>query len=441
MKNILYILRIVPVVFSFSSFCQNVPLDHYEGYYLKTGTYPEDVNNWWMSNGYEVQGVTHDDDNWYFTLTDKDRDNGVLWRIPRSVPLASPSQPTDTGIKVVTMNDVDTLSEIFKWHWGDPDCFRYNGVDYILIPIPGPMVACFKADNLEYVNYANLDSNVQDYAGWCAVGKDGCLYTSSNHAWGIVKYKINWDSLIGSPGNHDACTYIDSFPFQDSNGSPMQLFHMQGGEFTPSGELLYLVCGSAGCDALGPIWDTFGPGEPMPSDGIHVFETINWKELTRSVNSSDSSTNFSYVFDNDCTCYVPIPLPPLFIPVPVPFGSQTPEGLTIWDLEDGSAPYISGQLHVIKDHYNTAFCDDAITMQHYSEKIYIDKNNLDYDSLSIALKGTKEKPFRTVAEAYNYYPIWDGAQMIIISGSYPEPVFFNRRVRITSQNGIVTLGH
>ncbi len=415
-------------IFSLISFTnlygQNVPLSNYEGYYLKTGTYPDDNTNWWMYNGLEVQGVTHDDNNWYFTLTTKGGGNGMLRRIPKSVALEGGSiQPSNPEIKLRTMSEVPELAPNY-WHWGAPDHFRYNEKDYILIPIPGLLIACFQADNLEFINYANLNAVIQDYAGWCAVGADSNIYTSSNHAWGVHRYDVDWDKLTTKSSDHSAMNYIQSYPFLDENGSPLQLFHMQGGDFTPSGDLLYLVCGSAGCDALGWFGPTFGPGEPMPTDGIHVFETVSWKQVQRSTNAQGGTTFFNYNFDNDCTC--------------VNTGSQSPEGLTIWDLDDGTAPNISGQLHVIKDHYNMV-CDDAITMQHFSFNVNID-NNLGVNPPTNPLTGTFSNPFINLNTAYNFYPIWDGAQMVLKSGIYNDTGIYNKRIRITSSGGAAIIG-
>ncbi len=413
------LIEIVLLFVPFFLLSQNHSRKSYEGYYLKYETYPEDATNWWMYNGLEVQGVTHDDDNWYFTLTFKGGGNGILRRIPRSVPLASGAiQPSNPGIKSITMQEVPELAAHNYWHWGDPDHYRYDEVDYILIPIPGPIIACFRASDLAFINYAHLDGNIQDYAGWCAVNSEGNIYTSSNHAWGVLEYEVDWPTLLNS-SSHNALSYVADYPFHDINGSPIQLLHMQGGEFTPSDELLYVVCGSAGCLGI-------GPGQPEPSDGIHVFETNTWKDIKRSTNTSGGNSHFNYTFDNSCACFV--------------FGSQTPEGLTIWDLDDGSAPFISGQLHVIVDHYNIKFCDDAITMQHFGKNIYVDKVT-GVDPPTTPLTGTITKPFKSIESAYNFYPVWDGAQLIIKPGIYSEVGIFDTRIFLKSQgSGSVIIG-
>lgn len=326
------------------------------------------------------------------------------------------------------MSDISELASNNFWHFGDPDHFKYEGVDYILVPITGHIIACFRADDLQYINYSNLSTTVQDYLGWCAVGIDGNIYTSSNHAWGIHKYEVNWNNLINNSNDHNSMTYTTTYYFKDGSGNPMQLFHMQGGEFTPSGELLYVVCGSAGCNALGWFGPTFGPGEPMPSDGIHVFETagtVFWNEIKRSTNSGGGTTHFNYNFNNNCTC--------------LNTGSQTPEGLTIWDLDDGSAPNIRGQLHVLKDHYNEFFCDDAVTMQSFSHNIFIDKND-GVSPPTNPLTGSRSKPFKTVNDAYNYYPIWNGAIMVIKAGTYNDTGIYNKRIKMTSEGGTAVIG-
>lgn len=401
---------------------QNVPLSSTEGYYLRISTYPDDLTNWWMQNGLEVQGVTHDDDNWYFTLTAKSGNNGFLRRIPRSVPLASNPQPSHPGIRLRSMTDVPELTNAVSggyWHWGDPDHYRYNGIDYILVPIPGPIIACFRADNLQFINYAHLNGSVQDYAGWCAVGRDGALYSSGNHAWGIVRYSVDWQMLTTSSNgnNHNAMTYTGYYAFLSEGGAPIQLWHMQGGEFSPSGELLYVVCGSASCLGQPPNQN------PMPSDGIHVFETVNWRRVQRSGNGAPY---FDYSFNNGCTC--------------LSTGSQTPEGLTIWDLDDGSAPGVSGQLHVLKDHYNVGFCDDAVSMQHFGNKVHVSTTGVTPPYGGFPYPGTASRPFRTLNLAYGYYPLWDGAELVLRTGTYNDTGTYTKRVKITSAGGAAVVG-
>lgn len=393
----------------------------YESSYLKTGIYPSDWTGWWMTNGIETQGVTNDGENWYITQTYKSGGNGLMWRIPVSVPLSGGSQqPSDPGILITQMEDWPELLEDDRWHWGDPDHYNYNGTDYILVPIPGPIVACFRADDLSYRGYAHLDGSAQDYAGWCAIGPGGDLYSSSNYTTQLVRYNVNWSALIN--GDQNAITFLEHIPLYDTNGGTVdELRHMQGGEFTPSGESLYLICGSAGCDIIIAQIQS----EPEPSDGIHVFSTSNWREQRRSLNSTDLDIPFSYTFDNTCACGI--------------FGSQTPEGLTIWNLDGGSAPGIRGQVHVLVDHYNEAFCDDAISFHHFSYNIRVNGSS-GYDPPTDPRTGTVSRPFETINDAYEFYPIWNGARMVIEAGIYDDTGFYNRRIRLESRSGAALIG-
>lgn len=411
-----YILFIILSFYTILN-AQEVPISSFESYFLKTNNYPNDNTNIWMGNGFEVQGVTNDGDNWYFTVTKKDRSDAYLWRIPKEHDLAS-VQLSDEGVDFVRLQNIP-LDNRF-WHWGDLDHYNYEGIDYLLVPIPG-IIVCFRADDLEYINYANLGF-LQDYAGWCAVGRDGKLYSSDNKAENIKQYNIDWDRLINT-SNHNTLNYIDDFELDFLGDEYDGLQHMQGGEFSDSGELLYLVSGSAGCDI---IIAEFGQGRE-PSDGIHVFETVGgiWKEVARSKNSGDFNSYFSYTFDNGCACQV--------------FGSQTPEGLTIWDLEDGSAPNIRGGLHVLIDHYNTAFCDDAVTFQHFSNHIYVDSENGALPPFS-PRTGIINRPYKEFNDAFFTYPVWSGVEIILKQGTYDDVGIYNQRVLIRSRLGAAIIG-
>jgi hypothetical protein len=114
---------------------------------------------------------------------------------------------------------------------------------------------------------------------------------------------------------------------------------MQGGVFSPSGDLLYLTSG---------FWD----GHRI-NDGINVLETRDWTRLRRS---SNGGMPFEYRFKAG-----------------YPYSNE-PEGITIWDLDDGKAPGIGGgQLHVLMlDNDLEEFGDDdGVYLRHYTESIYV----------------------------------------------------------------------
>ena len=163
---------------------------------------------------------------------------------------------------------------------------RTVDVDYILVPIYS-IVACFRADNLQYLNYANFDNHVS--GGWCAIGVDNCLYGSSNSPSSVVKYEVDWDVLTDeNSDNHDALTYAATFNLYKSNGSALTLTDMQGGEFSNSGEMLYLVSGRGACFE----WLGLPGAEWMPHDGIHAIATEDWAEIGQSTKNSAPTTNF-----------------------------------------------------------------------------------------------------------------------------------------------------
>lgn len=387
----------------------------FESYYFKVNSYPEDQTTNWHPNGTELQGVTHDDANWFFTVTDKDKSNGHLWKIPVSTPLHNNIGANQS----ISMSDVDALSSSHYWHFGDPDHYTYEGTTYILVPVTGngtPIIACFRADNLVFKNYAFLDATKQGDVGWCAIDPVGNLYTSRDDTDVFYQYEVDWKQLTQT-GNHSALNWVKSVPLRGLNGAPLFLKNMQGGEFSPSGELLYISSGSGECNG-------YGHGV-FPTDGIHVFqiEAGIWREIKKSDNRKrDEIGYFEYSFDNGCTC--------------AGTGSQHPEGLTVWDLDNGAAPNISGQLHVTINFYNVAFCDDAFSLHHFTNKIIVDKNSTQSPNLSIPLIGNKIRPFKTLSDALNYYPIWDGAHIILRAGEYPSaPVNINKRMLITSEGG------
>ena len=347
------------------------------------------------------------------------------------------------GTISVHYDSVDELNSQGLWHWGDPDHVEYAGMDYILVPIYGndeipggeqKIVACFRAHDLKFMNYAILDSFVG--AGWCAVGVDSNLYVSANNANSIIKYDIDWDNLTDENGSQDFLSGIETYPLTKPNGATLLLTDLQGGEFSPSGEMLYLVSGRCLCAGNGAAWSE--------KDGIHAIETNTWTQLDQSLKNSEPTNYFSYNYNTSCTeCAVPYP--PYYLPV----GCHTPEGITFWDLEDGSAPGSTGSLHVLIDFFSgieigPSACDeDKLFLYHYSINVHVDKNSSD----GLGLTGTPNNPFQTMSNAIIFYPIWDGSQLIIKSGVYDDqngeefPIVINKRVKMNSEGGTAIIGN
>jgi hypothetical protein len=201
------------------------------------------------------------------------------------------------------------------------------------------------------------------------------------------------------------------------DGSPFNSGHAQGGVFSPSGDLFYFLSGiHNGHD---------------PDEGINVFDTRSsgtntWRRLLRS-HQGDDYQPFWYHIDPGCCTY------------------EEPEGLTIWDLDDGRAPGIRGQLHVVvldndascdkglSDGGNSVwYDDDDVTLYHYINTIYVDS------SYTGSARGVPEAPFNTIGEAYNL--AWNGARIKIQTGSYSEKPAFSKQIQVLAQGGTVRIG-
>lgn len=404
-------------------YAQNQPLEHFENAFLAQNKYPSGLTSVdWYPDDYEVQGVTNDGSNWFFTIVDQDKTHGIMWRIPKSVALNG-NVSGKTGVFKAHYDNIPDLKAQQFWHWGDPDHLRYNGADYVLVPINSnpPAIVCFKASNLSYVNYAWLDVKVNGGGGWCAVGTDQDLYASINNPGAIAQYDADWETLVTTQKHEGIFEFVKTHPLKNTNGSNLKITDMQGGEFSPSGEMLYLVSGRGECLGNGAPW--------TPQDGIHAIRTDIWTQVDQSDKNAEAKTYFSYDYDPTC-------LP--FSACPTGSGSDTPEGLTFWDLEDGSAPGIRGSLHVLVDRYTWGGigCDDELIFHHYSTKIFIDKNATG----GPGLPGRRDHPFNTFSDALQYYPIWSGAHLVLRPGEYPvSPVTLTKRMLITSEGGSATI--
>ena len=512
----------------------------YEGYYLRSENYPAFSRLWtpcgavtggplacrdWRIGripGFadaEIQGVTHDNDNWYFTWT---FDNtGYLCKVPVGVPLENDAF-ADPRVSIVNMAQFPPLNQGTYWHWGDPDHFTFAGIDYIAVPITAPSIcsnppkricrdSCdcgvgntcepqtpilgiFRAADLSLAAYGKLTA--QSSTGWCAVDPrstrggslTGALYTSEDfdYTTNIPRVCIDVDSTgdtcktaCDCPGSIFGCVPegdcenqdyhflyrrellrygipLDLLPlsgyreipltpmgipleFRGENGEFLELYNMQGGEFTPSGELLYISAGSGCCYRT---WFRLGGGvgQQWAVDGIHVFDTRTWREVARSNNNQcvgdihcpkGLPRYFDYFYELNC----------------VGSGSWSPEGLTIWDLDDGRAQNISGQLHVLVYKFRKTGANREV-FEHFGGRLYVDPVTGVDDSLPASLwdnplPGGPLTSLKTFGYAYNYYPAWDGSQVLLRAGVYPETGTFGRngaRVLVTSQGGTAILG-
>jgi hypothetical protein len=428
----------------------------YEEYYLRSNSYPIlwTPGSWFDHP--EIQGVTHDDNNWYFTWTYNEV--GYLWRVPVEVPLDN-NVLQNFKVDIIKTGDFSDLAGY--WHWGDPDHYKTkDGREYIVVPMTRtdtPIVAIFRTGVLyleSLVAYGRLTA--QTSTGWCAIHpQTGELYTSEDfdyalgpkpcnpnrdcddQSWScpyprmLLHYRIPWDSLpITGYKGLISLTYLnDSIVLQSGNNQLLELYNMQGGEFTPSGELLYVSCGGACCFG-------YGAGQQYEHDGVYVFDTRTWTVIKRSTNHLGRQYSyFDYYYWWGCDGAGPIK-----------DGSWSPEGLTIWDRDDGRSPNIRGQLHVLGFHSILKTGDNEAIFEHYGNRLHINPftgvTPPTFSWSDQALPGDSLKPFKTFNDAYNWYPAWGGSEIVFQGGLYYPTVVgtFSRPVRLTSQGGTTVLG-
>lgn len=304
--------------------------------YEYLGEYPKNRRNGWNKN---LQGVCHDDKNWFFTQTEK------LWKFPVGHPLNEKVEKADP-VNGILMLDYRKFRNDHDVHLGDIDYFCYNEKGYIFAPVEEdgePYIAVFSAEDLSFITKQTIKRNGRYYEhlAWCAINpNDGCLYTSDgtvkctfeDEASPIVVYSVDYEAVQNKSGNFlNLLRYL--YP-TDEDGHWVERKETQGGCFDDKNHL--------------HISNGYGWGERSNDDfGIAVFDvpadatTINAKMITHSRNAYP----FKFEFHS--------------------FYGEEVEGLTYWDLtERGKAPHIRGVLHVIMLDNDIGDKDD-IYFKHY----------------------------------------------------------------------------
>ena len=277
---------------------------------------------------YILQGVTHDDANWYLTsqygihripvdhdLNDHSAgDSGSEWWY-RSAPIPD-----------VLYQDADGYD-----HLGQPA--YANG--YVYVPLEhsthgaAPIVVAYDTD-LNIVSWATLiPPGPTNEAPWVAINPvDGLLYTSNfqiSPTNRIRTFRINW--LSDSSGKRILeLDPVGTFALRDETGAEMTIDAVGGGAFSANGHLWL------SSDAAGTVWGFDPTGHRR-------------KEIVV-----------------DYTGY----------------GSrQELEGLTIWDLDDGRAPNVWGELHLVMSKRDTfSFHFNSVYFKHYELTDARDKSKI-----------------------------------------------------------------
>jgi len=291
--------------------------------------WPKDRQNGWSE---KLQGVCHDDDNWFFTQ------NGNIWKFPVTHRLGDKVTSPDPAKGI--------LRNRYGYHPGDLD--HYKG--YLFVPITDdgdPYMAVFSAKDLsfitkQYMRTTGYNAKKFDGLGWCAINpRDGRLYTSGKHVNGevgscITSYNIDLSQVKKTSSNQSVFLDKPAYMYLYDGRSHLKRDHMQGGCFDDRNHL-HINNGLYGKD--------YGNDK----GGISVFDVpVTIKEnqqnyLYRSARSYQSGT-FRYQFNGRW---------------------QEPEGITYWDLnKDKRAPEISGVLHAIMIDVDIASADD-LYFKHY----------------------------------------------------------------------------
>jgi hypothetical protein len=392
----------------------------FEGYYLFLGDKPHVESTWWSG---DINGIAHDDNNWYVA------DQKVFWKIPVSCNLALLDylhcdlfNGTCNVCPEIQHNAISLIPELSNAgydHFGDLDYYSYNGEGYLIIPVengPFPCIAFFYASNLSFAAYAYLYYQ-EGHAPWCAINHaNGTIYSSAFDDTGFKKYRLNWEQVSSANRGLIALDLPEVTLFRNSQGDPISLGSIQGGELTDSDRLFYLLSG-------------YVKGS-SPYDGICVFDVSTGNMVSHSTIGVDPF-NFE------------------FYPGPSSHGEadyEEPEGLTIWDLDSkpsGSTGGITGQLHVVLlNSYDGPFATAEVYLKHYSNIITIDS------TYSGTENGRPSTPLKTIGSAnvmindFSWGTTnfgWNGSRIKIRAGTYPEsyagPIAFSKQVQLFTEGG------
>lgn len=306
--------------------------------YKYIGEYPKNRRNGWQVN---IQGVCHDDNNWFFSQTEK------LWKFPVTHDLNKKVTEADPDNGIL-MLDFKKYLNTDKVHIGDID--YCDG--YIFAPIENhgkPYIAVFSANDLSFITKQVIKrgSRYYEHLAWCAVNPNNkCLYTSD----GTITYQTTKDQsqVIVYTIDFNAIRNRSSYFLKEcaslipinSNRCVLKITETQGGCF----------------DNDNNLYITNGYGWLKNRDnskfGIGIFQTCPINNTSKVytmklLKRSNSSGDFKYQFKS--------------------LIGEEVEGITYWDLNNyNNVPEIKGCLHAIMLD-NDAGDKDDLYFKHYDK--------------------------------------------------------------------------
>ncbi|WP_109435784.1 MULTISPECIES: hypothetical protein [Aquimarina] len=199
----------------------------------KSAEFPAKIDPEWGDNS---QGAAHDDQYWYFT----NRHN--LFKIPLTTKITS---------KTKKSNNAGIPSRLYQNgkgydHMGDIDIYQNK----VFVPLEGkrpPKIAVHDCQTLKCLYDYDIKNDDQHGFPWCAIDpKTKRLFTSNfdfDSKEGLFVYQLETKGKEIT-GVH----FLDRFPLFDSNFQNFKLKRIQGGCFSPNGNL-YLLSDSRDGDA------------------------------------------------------------------------------------------------------------------------------------------------------------------------------------------------
>ena len=293
------------------------------------GNYPQNREFSWSE---DVQGIAHDSRNWFFTQTSR------ILKLPVRADLSRSLGDQPPGWRGVDGFPTELAVRGYH-HYGDPQV--YGG--FLFVPVESgdrTAIAAFRASNLAFIDFVEI-TRFQSHAGWLAINaSQRLLYTSDLNVspdTPLLRYRLDLGPLRSAdvPRTRKldrALSFHSRFTLSGSDGQVVRLFTMQGGVFSPRGDL-YLMSSRRS-------W--FPPVDP---GGISLWSP-GGNLLQRSQNASGLG-GFKYEFHTG--------------------DDEEPEGLDWWNRSRRPpTPHVRGQLHAFLLDNDGLFDDDDLYLKHYT---------------------------------------------------------------------------